>query len=128
MKQVFSAEAIGLTPEEERRAARAGTQREANRAARPQVDELTGLMLCGAFLRRSVKARSDYTHANGRGTRGVWCFWTLECGPVYHARYRTDWTDWHDRYLTVAPDGRIIDVTEKEARAWLENVTSVSMS
>ncbi|MGW2416905.1 hypothetical protein ACWCV5_32725 [Streptomyces tubercidicus] len=129
MKQVFSAEAIGLTPEQEHRARRTGELRAANRAVRPRMDELTGLMLSGAFLRRRLKAKADYTHANSRGTRGVWLFWTLTCGPLYQARYRTDWADeWHERYLTVAADGRLLDVTEQEVRAWLANAPSASTS
>ena len=53
--------------------------------------------------------------------------WTLECGPVYRARYRTDWTNWQQRIVTVAPDGQVLDVTEEEAHAWLANATSASM-
>lgn len=125
MKQVFSAEAIGLTPQEERTFRAADALRQARRAALPWVNELTGVMLSGAFLSRRLKPKADYTHANSKGTRGVWLFWTLECGPVYQARYRTTWTDWHERILTVAPDGRILDVTEEEAREWLANARSV---
>lgn len=129
MKQVFSAEAIGLTPEEERTWRRLDRLRAANRAARPWVAELTGVMLSGEFLRRRLKPKADYTHANSRGTRGVWFFWTLECGPVYQARYRTDFGDhWHERIMTVAPDGQILAVTEEEARAWLASVRSESTS
>lgn len=131
MKQVFRAEAIGLTPEEERRHARSHTDalRQARRDALPRVVELTGVMLSGAFLHRPVKKpRADYARANSKGTRGVWLYWTLECGPLYQARYRTTWTDWHTRILTVAPDGRILDVTEEEARAWLANARSASTS
>lgn len=124
MKQVFSAEAIGLTPGEERTQRRAGTLREANRATRPRVDELTGVMLSGAFLRRRLRPKADYKRANGKGTRGVWFLWTLECGPVYQARFRTSWTDWHERFLTVSPDGELRDVTEEEVRGCLANVTS----
>lgn len=128
MKQVFSAEAIGLTPQEERTWRRQDALRQANRAVRPWVDELTGLMLSGMFQRTRLKPKADYTHANSRGTRGVWFFWTLECGPVYHTRYRSTWTDWHERYLTVGPDGRLIDTTEQEARLWLANACSASTS
>lgn len=130
MKQIFTAEAIGLRPEEERRHRRISEDalRQANRDARPYVDELTGLMLSGAFLRQRLKPKADYAEANSRGTRGVRLVWTLEAGPVYHARYRTTWEQWHDRYLTIGPDGRMIDTTEEEARSWLENCRSASTS
>jgi hypothetical protein len=122
VKQVFSAEAIGLTREQERRYRDAELRRQANRQLRPFVDELTGVMLAGGlFRRRRLKPRADYTHANSWGTRGVWFFWTLECGPIYHTRYRSTWTDWHERYLTVDAQARIIDITEEEARQCLLN-------
>lgn len=126
MKQIFSAEAIGLTRAEERSIRDPERLRLANREVRPRVDELTGLMLGGAFTRHRLKPRADYTHANAWGTRGVWFHWTLGCGPVYHARYRTNWTDWHERYLTVDPRGCLIDTTEEEARQWLLNAQTPS--
>lgn len=124
VKQVFYAEAIGLTPEEERRHRRSDTLRQARREALPRVVELTGVMLSGALLYRPVKPKADYKHANAKGTRGVWLYWTLECGPIYRAHYRTSWTDWHQRIITVTPVGRILYVTEEEARACLANATS----
>lgn len=120
MKQTFGAEAIGLTPQEARRWSDPEMRRRANREVRPRVEELTGVMLNGMFLRRRLVAKADYTHANARGTRGVWLYWVLECGPLYWTRYRTTWTDdWRERYLTLDARGRITDITEEEARQWL---------
>lgn len=131
MKQVFCAEAIGLSTEHRRRLRwDSEAMRRERRRLLPRVEELTGLMLSGAFSRRRLKAtRADYTHANARGTRGVWLYWTLECGPLYEARYRTGWEEQFTyRWLTVAPDGRLLDITEEEAAACLRNAHWASTS
>lgn len=128
MKNIFKAEAIGLDPATERAGRTAGILRELNRQALPWVAELTAWHRVDGYTRRRLKPKADYTHANAKGTRGVWLYWTLECGPVYEARYRTSWTEWHHRFLVVTAAGEIKDATEEEVRGWLANVCSALTS
>lgn len=129
MRQVLTAEAIGLTPGQERLAYQAGTLGRELRAVLPWVDELTGLMVSGEFIRRRLRPRADYTRAARHARRGVWFTWLLECGPVYQARYRTGWgSAFQHRLLTVASDGELLDIHEEQAKEWLANVRSASTS
>lgn len=124
MKASFRAEYIGFQPSEEARFRQIGALREMERRNRPWVAELTGLDELGQFQRRFVTAKRDFRTANSRGSRGVWCFWTLDAGGLYETRYRTSWNDWHHRFLAVNEHGEIVDVTEQKAREWLRNTTS----
>lgn len=121
MKGVLGAEAIGLTPQEERTFQGFGLKDWANRRNRPWVAELLGFDLRYTYRREFVRPKIDYTHANSRGTRGVWFWWTLDSGRVYEARYRSTWTQWHHRWLTVTADGDLKDLTEEEVRQWLSD-------
>lgn len=124
MKGSFGVEDIGLTSSEERLARQLGTIGSVARSRRPWMAELTGLCPVDGFARRPLRPKRDYAEANSRGTRGVWCFWTLEAGRVYETRYRTTWTKWHHRFLIVTTTGDVEDVSEGQVRAWLANVTS----
>jgi hypothetical protein len=122
VKTVFSAEMIGLSPQEQRQARAAGTLRDDRRRARPRLCELTGLFGRG-FTRRELRPKQDWSEANSRGTRGVRLYWTLTTGPVYEAVYRTGWESPHTtRYLYVTADGDLHDTTKEEVRSWLSHL------
>lgn len=122
MKASFRAEDIGLKPGEERKLCQFGMLRDMQRRNRPWVAELTGLCPTRGLQRRFLKPHRDYMGANSRGSRGVWCYWTLDAGHLYETRYRSTWDRHHHRYLMVTADGEIADVTEEEVHTWLANV------
>lgn len=95
---------------------------------RPWVARLAGLSDRYRYDREFVQAKADYREANSRGTRGVWFWWTLESGNVYETRYRTSWERWTHRFLTVTPEGDVVDLTEEEVRTCLANAASESTS
>ncbi len=154
MKAAFGAEAIGLgyeadttklmapimaaagvDPELRRLLDQAGISEQwtGRRARNPQhprpwVAELMGLHPHYRFERRFLSHRTDYRQASSTGNRGVWFWWTLESGHVYEASYRTSWgSGFTRRFLTVAAEGDIVDMTAEEVRAWL-NAGSASTS
>lgn len=128
MKAAFSAEAIGLDASTELTARRMGMERDFHRMNRPWVAEIRGLSPRYGYDRQFLRAKADYKRANSRGSRGVVLWWTLESGRVYEARYRTSWKVWEHRFIAVADDGDIKDLTEEEVRAWLASKGSASTS
>jgi hypothetical protein len=111
----FKAEAIGLTPMLARTARQIGIDREMHRKTRPWVAELLGLDDRHGYRRRFLKAKVDYSEANGAGTRGVWYYWLLESGKVYEARFRTSWSmNMHTRFVLVDDAGEIVDIPPTE--------------
>jgi hypothetical protein len=122
VKATFGVEAIGLHPADMRLARRWGRMRVAVNAARPWLQELVGLDEVGGFRSVAVRERRDYRESNSAGTRGTWWWWTLDAGHIYETSYRSTWTQWHHRYITVTADGQVQDMTEEEVRACLRNV------
>lgn len=115
----FRAEAIGLGPVPRR--SRGGHNWDRRQ---PWVAEVTGTDPWYGLARRFLRPRRDYRHANGSGERGAECWWTLESGRLYQARYRVTWDQWVTRYLTVTPAGEVASVTEEEAMAWASAISA----
>jgi hypothetical protein len=122
MKAAFSAEALGLGPIPPW-PARLPPGYAADRRL-PWVAEITGTDPRYGLARTFLPRKLDCRHANRKGTRGVECWWTLESGRLYQARYRVTWDEWVTRWLTVTPDGEIEDVTEQEVAAWASGISA----
>lgn len=131
MKAAFGAEVIGLGYE--RMSTKLLVPLGGRRAvdpvnARPWLAEITGPDPRYGYARKFLPSKTDYQAASSTGNRGVWFWWTLESGRVYQTRYRTSWAGGYQRrFIAVADDGNIIDLTEEEVRTWLSEV-SVSTS
>lgn len=124
MKAAFSAEAIGLGP-----VPRWDTHLPPGWASDrrlPWVAEIAGTDPRYGLAREFVPRKLDYRDANRSGQRGVTCWWTLESGRLYQARYRVTWGEWATRWLTVDEDGEIRDLSEEEARRWASGISAAT--
>jgi hypothetical protein len=122
VKAAFSAEAIGLGPVP-RWGTRVAPGHSADRRL-PWVAEITGTDPRYGLAREFLPRKLDCRDANRSGERGVTCWWTLESGRLYQARYRVAWNKWVTRWLTVSEDGDIRDVGEEEARQWANGISA----
>ena len=125
MKAAFRAEAIGLGPLAGGWSSHAAPGHKADRR-QPWVAEITGLHPRFGFAREFVPRKTDYRDASRSGERGAMCWWTLESGRLYEARYRVTWDKWVTRYLTVSESGEISDLTEEEVRACLSAISAAT--
>lgn len=92
--------------------------------ARQWCAELTGLDARYGFARRFLPGKKDYARGNGRGSRGVHVYYTLESGHLYEVCAPVSWKH-DDRYCcTVTEDGTIVRMTREETQAWLRRRTS----
>jgi hypothetical protein len=115
----FRAEAIGLGPVP--RSSRGGHNGDRRQ---PWVAEVTGTDPRFGLRREFLRPRRDYRDASRTGERGVGCWWTLESGRLYQARYRVTWDQWVTRFVTVTQDGEVADVSEQEALAWASAISA----
>lgn len=112
-----------------------GTQRRFGIAPRHWCDELIPQCEGAVYRREPLRGKRDYAEANGSGTRGVFVYYTVESGHLYEVSAPLTWKH-TDRYYCIVDDaGRIVRLSEEEARAWLSahrppptNVRSASMS
>lgn len=124
MKGTFGAELIGFrrTPQP-----RHVPTTVAGDTRRPWVARITGPDGRYGLGREFLQGRIDFRHANRSGSRGVMLWWTLDQGHVYELRYRRSWDDWVSRYVTVADDGELRDLTEEEVWAWVGDGSASSV-
>lgn len=124
MKAAFCAEAIGLGNEDplELLMRRNGWLRIPSE--RPWVAEITGRDSKYGLARVFVAPKHDYRQANGRGTRGVWFWWTLESGRIYETHYRETWNGGFTRkFIRVTTAGEIEGVRREEVERWLNEAS-----
>jgi len=76
--------------------------------------EITGQALDHRFLRPAV----DYREANRIGSRGVYAYYNLEEGHVYHISEPKSWKT-TDRYYCRVENGRIVRMSNEETCQWL---------
>lgn len=70
------------------------------------------------YRKRRVPFRRDYSRANGKGSRGVYKYFTLEEGKLYLVRELTSWKN-ERKYHVTAREGHVIELSEQEVDAWL---------
>lgn len=86
----------------------------------PWCADVIGERANGTFDLRFLRGRKDYTHANSVGSRGVYLWFSLVEDRVYWVQARESWSRIR-RYYCTAHEGRIIEITEEDARACLSD-------
>ena len=85
---------------------------------RPWVAQIIGRDPKYGYARKFVAGKTDYAHANGAGTRGVYLWFVIDPG-VYEVSVSTSWKS-RDRYfLTVEEDGSQRRISGDEVESWL---------
>lgn len=76
--------------------------------------EITGLDSKYKYQRCFLHGKKDYTHANGKGSRGMYYEWVLESGHIYEVKEQTSWSHCERFFCTVSDEGNIINLSEGE--------------
>lgn len=117
MKTAYGRRAHGWTPHA------------ATRAPMPWVAEILGRHPTYGYQRQFITRKIDHPAARQPGAdQGVWCWWTLNPGRLYQARYLTGPRgQWTTEWFTTTNDGDIRHLTEQEVEQWLnDHSTSTS--
>lgn len=77
------------------------------------VAQITGRSGGNGYDRQFLKAKTDYTHSNSKGTRGVYACYLLESGHIYEVSSPVSWKR-VDRYFCRAVDGHVQRITKVE--------------
>jgi hypothetical protein len=87
----------------------------------PWVAKITGKDFHYGYKREFIQGKKDYTHANSKGSRGVFCFFMVENGHVYEVKGS------RRRYFCkVDNDGEVIEITRKDVDEWINNQEQTS--
>lgn len=80
------------------------------------VARITGHHPQYKYEREFLRGKKDYTHANSKGSRGVFVYYLLESGLVYEVKKRSD-----RFFCIVNDDGDIIKVTKGYVEQWISD-------
>ncbi|MEM5795162.1 MAG: hypothetical protein AAGU23_02635 [Bacillota bacterium] len=95
---------------------------------KPWVAEITGLDPVYKFKREFLKAKKDYTHSNGTGSRGIYVNYIIECGRIYEVKCMATSTR-IDRYFCMAEEnGDIKRLTREEVEQCLKTRSGLTCS
>lgn len=64
-----------------------------------------------------LSAKRDYSHANSKGSRGVFLWFLLESGRLYEVSERTSWKNTRRYFCSVDNDGHI---SSEDIDEWLK--------
>lgn len=93
---------------------RLGTQMVGRLPPSGWVAEITGPSEKYRFERKFLRAKKDYSRANGKGSRGVYAEYILESGRYYDVQRQITWGRSARYFCTVTEDGDIRTVDESE--------------
>jgi hypothetical protein len=121
MKHILQLEHIGA--DVDARCRSAGALVGAWPGRRPWVAEIAGASGRFWFDRKFVEAKTDYSTANGVGSRGVLLTYLVEDGHVYEIKR---WDSWRSsrRYFARWEDGLEIEMSKDEVEKWVSSVRS----
>jgi hypothetical protein len=71
------------------------------------------------FYRHFIDGKVDYTHANSKGSRGVFVWFIIESGYVYEMKRSLTWRSSERVFLRVRSDGTIEEGAIEDAERWL---------
>lgn len=80
------------------------------------------------YSRCFLKSKKDYTHANSKGSRGVYAEYILESGVIYEVYEKVSHKRAVRYFCTVSDAGDIIQLSEKEVIDWLSNTLGSTSS
>lgn len=66
------------------------------------------------YERDFLRGKKDYTHANRKGSRGVFVYYLLECPRVYEVK-----TTKRRYFCTVNTTGDIIEISKEDVDEWI---------
>jgi len=81
------------------------------------VAEIKGFGKKYHYDREFVPGKNDYSKANSKGTRGIFCWYVLESGHVYEVKEPTSWSRIERYFCRVSDEGEIIKISEGEVEA-----------
>jgi len=84
------------------------------------VAEILRYGISHKFQKEFLKRRVDYSNANSKGTRGVFCWYILESGHIYEVKEPKSWKCTEQYFCKVSEEGEIERITEKEVEAFCE--------
>jgi hypothetical protein len=84
------------------------------------VAEITGEDSKYKFKREFLRCKKDYSEANGVGSRGVYVYYNLEEGKVYHVSSPESWKR-IDKYYCTIKNGELQRLTQKEVEKWVND-------
>lgn len=87
---------------------------ESEKFPRPWVAHIMGRDLKFKYKREFLKPTKDYTHANSKGTRGVFLWYILESGNIYEVNQQISWKNWDRYFCTVDEEGDILKLEESD--------------
>jgi len=94
---------------------------------RPWVAEILGFHPEYMFDRRFLRPHSDYSRANGAGTRGITRYYLLDEGPIYEVQEYQSWRS-QDRYYCFVEGRSLNRLSLEEVWQWLtKSAISASM-
>ena len=81
------------------------------------VAQITGVDLKYKYARTFIRGKKDYTHANRKGSRGVFVYFLLESGNVYEAKKSSK----RRFFCIVDNEGDIIEVDKEYVDQWIND-------
>ncbi|MFA7121499.1 MAG: hypothetical protein WC277_08445 [Bacilli bacterium] len=84
------------------------------------VAEIVGTDAKYGYARRFLRGDYDYSHANAKGTRGIFVWFLLESGRVYDVKSPFSWSRTERYFCRVTSDGDIEKISQEDVEAWLE--------
>jgi hypothetical protein len=85
------------------------------------VAEIRGFGIKSRLDRAFIEGKRDYSKANSKGTRGIFCWHVLESGRVYEVKAMLSWSRQERYFCRVSDDGEILRISEKEVEAYCES-------
>ncbi|MFA5348517.1 MAG: hypothetical protein WC294_10290 [Methanoregula sp.] len=82
--------------------------------------EIKGFGIKFRFDREFIQGKNDYSRANSKGTRGIFCYYILESDHIYEVKEPLSWSRAERYFCRVSDDGEIVRITEKEVEAFCE--------
>jgi len=83
------------------------------------VAEILGNHPLYKYNRKFISGKKDYTHANSKGSRGVFVWYILETGKIYEILKPISRRNSCRYFCKVTIDGDIVEIKEKEVCEWI---------
>jgi hypothetical protein len=92
------------------------------------VAEITGFDAKYKYDRHFLKYKKDYSHANSKGSRGIYGEYILESNHIYEVKEQISWSRTKRYFCMATEDGEIKELTEQEVINWLNNTLGLMSS